>query len=220
MVDIFVGTERKKFRLHRDLLCDRSDYFKACFLGKFKEAQQKELSLPEDNVEGFGLLVRWLYGAPLKKMSSNDDLPVYCALIILANKLLLEHLHNEAMDSMLRFHRTNPVSIDVESLHNIYQNTSDQERVRKYFVSLAAWTTASKKNFFLGADYKRLIREVGDFAVDYTVRLSIYYAGLTRSGDIGKVDPRKVSNCTNHKHNSTPICGETSERGAFSRLKC
>ena len=210
MVDIFVGTERKKFHLHRDLLCDRSDYFKACFSGNFKEAQQKKLSLPEDNAESFGLLVKWLYGAPLKKMSSNDDLPEYCALIILANKLLLEHLHNEAMDSMLRFHRMNPASIDVESLHNIYQNTSDQERVRKYLVSLAAWTTASKKIFFLSADYQRLIREVGDFAVDYTVCLSAYYAASTRGYDIAKFDPRKASNCGYHKHNSTPICGETS----------
>ena len=57
MVDIFVGAERKQFHLHHDLLCDRSDYFKACFEGDFKEAEQKELFLPEDDIESFGLFV-------------------------------------------------------------------------------------------------------------------------------------------------------------------
>ncbi len=218
MVDIFVGTERKRFHLHRDLLCDRSDYFKACFSGNFKEAQQNELSLPEDNVESVCLLVRWLYGAPLKKMSSNDDLPVYCALIILANKLLLEHLQNETMDYVLRFHRTNPVSIDFDTLHNIYQNTSDQDRFRKYLVSLAALMTVSTRDT-ISADHQLLIREGGDLAVDYTVWFSTFYAASTRGSNIiAKLDPRRYSNCANHKHNSTPICGETSERGAFSWL--
>lgn len=57
-VDIFVGAERKKFRLHLDLLCDRSDYFTACSAVRFEEAQQKQLSLPEDDIESFDLLVK------------------------------------------------------------------------------------------------------------------------------------------------------------------
>lgn len=44
-VDIFVGAGRKKFRLHRDLLCDRLNYFTACSTVRFEEAQQKQLSL-------------------------------------------------------------------------------------------------------------------------------------------------------------------------------
>lgn len=57
-VDIFVGAERKKFHLHRDLLCDRLNYFTACSTVKFEEAEQKQLSLPEDDIESFDLLVK------------------------------------------------------------------------------------------------------------------------------------------------------------------
>ena len=46
MFDVFLGLTRKKFHLHKDLLCDRSDYFKAAFQGDFQEATMIELYLP------------------------------------------------------------------------------------------------------------------------------------------------------------------------------
>lgn len=211
MIDVYVGAEQKKFHLHRDLLCDRSEYFKACFDGNFKEAQQKELYLPEDDIESFDLFVRWLYGAPLKKISSDDDLLVYLALIVLANKLCLEYLQNEAMDHILRFHRKIPGSVRYDCLHYIYQNTSSHDHIRSYSVSLAAWTTVSKQPPLLTADCIRLIREGGDLAVDFTFRLSLFYA--KSKGDheaIAWMDPRKASNCCYHKHNSTPVCSKSS----------
>ena len=57
MVDVFVGAERKKFHLHCDLLCERSLFFKVSFMGKFKEAEASELTLPEDSAGSFELLV-------------------------------------------------------------------------------------------------------------------------------------------------------------------
>ena len=211
MIDVFVGAEQKKFHLHRDLLCDRSEYFKACFEGNFKEAQQKELFLPEEDIESFDLFVRWLYGAPLKEVSSDDDLLIYLALIVLANKLCLEYLRNETMDHILRFHRRTPGSVRYECLHYIYQNISSQDHIRNYSVCLAAWMTVWKLQPQLTADCIRLIREGGDLAVDFTFRLSIFHA--MSKGDheaIACLDPRKVSNCLYHKHNSTPVCSKSS----------
>ena len=207
MVDIFVGAERKQFHLHHDLLCDRSDYFKACFEGDFKEADQKELYLPEDVIESFGLFVRWLYGAPLKKISSKDELSVYFTLFVLANKLCLEHLRNETMDQILRFHRTStyPVPIDYQILRFIYRNTSDRDSIRKYLVELAAWTAVSEWVDGLSTDEQSLFREGGDLAVDFGISLSKFHAKWD-SDDHYWNDPRTKTNCTYHKHNSTPIC--------------
>ena len=211
MVDIFVGAGRKQFHLHHDLLCDRSDYFKACFEGGFKEAEQKELFLPEDDIESFGLFVKWLYGASLKKISSKDELSVYFTLFVLANKLCLEHLRNETMDQILRFDRTStyPVPVDYQIIRFIYRNTSDQDSIRKYLVDLAAWTAVFEWVDGLSTHEQGLIREGGDLAVDFAISLSVFHAEWDND-DPNLNDPRRQSNCTYLKHNSTPFCAGTS----------
>ena len=195
MVDIFVGVEQNQFHLHRDLLCDRSDYFKACFERSFKEAQQGQLFLQEDDTGSFDLFVKWLYGAPLKKIGSHDDLLVFLALVVLVKKLCLEYLQNEAMDHILKFHRVSASDFGHQYLHYIYQNTSDQDRIRTYLVAHAAWMIVWKQGAELTAEYQRLIRDGGDLAVDLTNWLLHYHT-----------DPRRASNCAYHKHDFTPTC--------------
>ena len=209
MVNIFVGAERKRYYLHHDLLCDRSDYFAALFSGKLKDAQQNELSLPEDDIGSFDIFVRWLYGASLR-INCDAEVPVYLNLYVLANKLCLEYLQNETMDLILRFHRTTPYRVNVEGLHPIFRNFSDRG-VYKYFISLAAWSTASN-NDDIDSGYLNLIRDGGDFAVDFTKVLSIYYRVMKRDPVlIANSDPRAWSNCCWHEHNSTPVCEDLSE---------
>ena len=207
MVNIFVGAERTKFHLHRDLLCNRSDYFRACFVGDFKEAQQKELSLPEDNAESFELFVTWLYGTHLKKISSNDELPAYFDLSILANKLCLEHLQNQTSDHILQFYRTNPRSVDYQYLRHVYQNTSNTDEARVVPVTLAAWIVVASQTAELTGEYRDLVREGGDLAVDFMDKLLLCYAkSKVYRESISVLDPRRRSNCSFHKHNSTPTC--------------
>ena len=207
MVDIFVGAERTKFHLHRDLLCNRSDYFRACFVGDFKEAQQKELSLPEDNAESFELFVTWLYGTHLKKISLNDELPAYFGLAVLANKLCLEYLQNQAADHILRFCRANPRSVDYQYLRYTYQSTCPVDLVRDLSVALAAWVVVASRPAELTAEYENLVREGGDLAVKFTYSLSSYYTKVNGgSHSIATLDPRRVSNCSLHTHNSTIVC--------------
>jgi len=45
MVKIFVGEERKLFYLHQELICDRSEYFRAAFKGGFRESKDKTMNL-------------------------------------------------------------------------------------------------------------------------------------------------------------------------------
>lgn len=203
MVDVFVGTERKKFHLHRDLLCDRSEYFKACFGGEFTEAKKKELHLPEDNIDGFELFVEWLYGATLKRIEDEEAVFTHIALLLLANKLCLEHLRNEIMDLIIRFYRVYPALVEPQSLSYIYEHTSDDDPLREFTVQLVAWTIIETEVTNLSIDYKKLIWLAGDFAVDLTSYLMMSSADLK----IAYVnDPRSLSNCAFHKHNSTTTC--------------
>ena len=211
MVDICVGAEQKKFHLHRDLLCDRSAYFKACFEGDFEEAQQKELYLLEDDVESFDLFVRWLYGATLKKISLDEDLLVYLALVTLANKLSLEQLHNETMDHILGFYRLAPPKLDADTIRSNHRNTFTGDPLRRLVIQFAAWTAVLNGNTDSVGDNQDLLEGGSKIAVDFTTWLARYYA--TSKGNcatILEIDPRIESNCVYHVHNSTPACSNPS----------
>ena len=212
MIDIFVGAEQSRFHLHLDLLCDRSDYFKACIKGNFKEAQQKELFLPEDDIESFDLFVRWLYGATLKKISSKDDLPVYLALSILANKLCLEHLQNETMDHILIFYRLSPPETNARTIRFIYGNTYAGYPLLKLLVRCAAWKVVFNEATVFEFDEQSLLRGGGDIAIAFATLQATYYAASKGNRKtIEEIDPRRKSNCDYHEHNITPACSDPSK---------
>lgn len=207
MVDIFVGAEQKRLHLHRDLLCNRSDYFKACFEGDFEEAQQQELFLPEDDVESFDLFVRWLYGALLENISSDYDLLVYLELVVLASKLCLEHLQNETMDQILGFYRLAAPKLSADTVRSIYWSTSTGDPLRRLVIQFAAWTAVLNEDTDFDGDNQDLLEGGGKIAVDFTTWLARYYAASKENrATILEIDPRIESNCVYHEHNSTPAC--------------
>lgn len=60
-VEVGTGNDKKKFGVHRGLICHHSSYFKAALLGDFKEAHEKHVALPEDDPEVFRVVFTWLY---------------------------------------------------------------------------------------------------------------------------------------------------------------
>lgn len=71
-VDIYVGKEKKHYRVPRDLLCSQSKYFNACFNGNFKEGQTQKLEILEDRVEFFELLLEYMYHGNITPGISSD----------------------------------------------------------------------------------------------------------------------------------------------------
>jgi len=61
-VDIYVGPEKKHYRLPKNLLCYFSEYFDRCFNGYFTETQTQKLTLEEDRVDFFEVLLRYMKG--------------------------------------------------------------------------------------------------------------------------------------------------------------
>ncbi|OSS51538.1 hypothetical protein B5807_03575 [Epicoccum nigrum] len=52
---VLVGSEKKRFIVHQDLLTCHSEFFRAALMGKFKEADEKIVPLPEDDEVIFGV---------------------------------------------------------------------------------------------------------------------------------------------------------------------
>jgi hypothetical protein len=131
MVKIFVGPKRKEWVIHEDLICDRSDYFKAVFKDGFKETDEKEIHL-DDDPAAFALFVDWIYGAELRSNNAQSEwshVQDLGALWVFADKIRLPEVKNEVCllyDVYLkrRF-------VDVEEVRSIYRNTLEASGLRR-----------------------------------------------------------------------------------------
>ena len=61
VVTLLIGESDTPFYVHLNLLCDASHFFKAAFMGDFKESSEKTMRLPEDDESILELFVDWLY---------------------------------------------------------------------------------------------------------------------------------------------------------------
>ncbi|KAL8686859.1 MAG: hypothetical protein Q9218_006810 [Villophora microphyllina] len=100
MVTIIVGKSGKDFYTHRDLLYDRSSYFRAALSGSFKEAQTGQIEFPNEAEAAFRLFLSWLYGSELSPPTTKEGLQVFISLLCFARTILLEELSNLCMDQV------------------------------------------------------------------------------------------------------------------------
>ncbi|OAF56647.1 hypothetical protein VC83_07193 [Pseudogymnoascus destructans] len=61
IVTVYVGPREKRYSVHKALLTSQSEYFERALNGKFKEADEQTIRLPEDSPDAFDLLIGWLY---------------------------------------------------------------------------------------------------------------------------------------------------------------
>ena len=204
MVDIYVGAKRKTFRLHENLLCDRSDYFKATFQGEFAEAKSKELYLPEDDDASFELFVNWLYGGTFKPPINDDELAAHFGLLALAEKVLIEHLCNLTTDHIRGYYRDSQTRVLGRDLSFVFENTSGHLMQRSMACVAAMQTLKSCSNKGLPADIRELIMKGGELAAAFTKYL-LYSQDHGRTTRIDHIlDLNR--NCTFHYHDHTSKC--------------
>ena len=204
MVDVFVGAKRKTFRLHEELLCDRSDYFKATFQSEFAEGQSKELYLPDDNDASFELFVNWLYSGNIKPPSTDEELAAHLGLLALAEKVLIEHLRNLVTDHIRGYYRDSKARVSARDLCFVFQDTSGL-LVQKCMACVAAMQTLkSSSNQGLPADFRELIMNGGEVAATFAGYLSY----SQNNGKTSRIDHVLDLNrsCTFHCHDHTPKC--------------
>ncbi|TGO64321.1 hypothetical protein BOTNAR_0089g00100 [Botryotinia narcissicola] len=74
LVHIFVGPERKKLSIHKNLICRSGDFFKAAFRDNgFKEGAENKMDLPEDKPYIFQVFVTWMYTAQVRNLQNPTE---------------------------------------------------------------------------------------------------------------------------------------------------
>ncbi|OAP58877.1 hypothetical protein AYL99_06174 [Fonsecaea erecta] len=117
IVTVHVGPKRKRFHLHRDLICQRSPFMEKCLQkNRFDEGYKNELYLPEDDPKAFSIVVEWIYRGRLPvfgtfgtspnggssaasvRVTTGLDMCDMSAAYCMADKFGMEELQNGIMD--------------------------------------------------------------------------------------------------------------------------
>ncbi|KAH8771480.1 hypothetical protein BGZ57DRAFT_984981 [Hyaloscypha finlandica] len=102
-VHVFVGRERKKFAVHRALICSQSAFFNDAFIEADPASLKTELHLPYDSASIFEIYMGWMYrGHLVFKVFEGDDEEFTAHncidLCLFAEQKLCTPLQNAAMD--------------------------------------------------------------------------------------------------------------------------
>jgi hypothetical protein len=112
LATVIVGEEKKEFAVHEVLLTHYSDFFRAALNGKFKEAEEKRITLHDEVPAVFESFVHWLYhsslpnqicdeqGKPIEEWTANSRprIDLYVHLFILSDKFSIKELDKIALD--------------------------------------------------------------------------------------------------------------------------
>lgn len=69
---VLVGSEKKTFVVHKNIVCQSSRFFRAATTGQWKKATKKTVPLPDIKPEIFGAYVGWLYTGDIDVKASPD----------------------------------------------------------------------------------------------------------------------------------------------------
>lgn len=108
LVYIHVGSvtdsdrQREVFTAHKNLLCGRSDYFKAALTGEFTEAREGRITLDDEDPDTFRRFWSWLYtGSFYRELETFVLWGWALDLYIFAEKRFIPDLQNALMDALL-----------------------------------------------------------------------------------------------------------------------
>ena len=223
IVTILVSPKRKAFKIHKKLLCDRSDYFSKAFNGRFQEANG-EMHCPEDDPTAFGHLVNYFYRNTLpqlpSKSATGDEKDSYYRglshLRFLAEKLCMNELSNKAMDTIQDLFRVHKISVHFIGLEKIYRNTHESSKFRKYGLLSCMRSALGRKN--TEGDWteaEKIFSQVPEIAKDYLL-FQLKNAGSFKANKLNldiRGGSKGYEKCFFHTHAE----GETCHLGASKR---
>ncbi|KAI9877699.1 MAG: hypothetical protein M1830_003106, partial [Pleopsidium flavum] len=101
---ITVGSEAQPLKVHRDLICFYSHFFRAALRSPFKKSLDGKVHLPDDPVEVLELFMRWLY---TQKLTNGECEPrnlsrtLLFDLYVFADKCDIPQLQNKVVDLVM-----------------------------------------------------------------------------------------------------------------------
>lgn len=106
IITLYVGPKRKKYLVHKDLLCAKSKYFVQTLDSRWKEGQTAEVFWDDEDVDAVQAMIDWLYGQRFNvNLSRSDYIEVAMLCYKLGDERLMPEFKNVAMDAIRHRHR-------------------------------------------------------------------------------------------------------------------
>ncbi|MCJ1293941.1 hypothetical protein MMC34_005498 [Xylographa carneopallida] len=122
IVTVIVGEQKRLFKIHKNLFCSASEFFNAALDGKFKEAEEREINLAEEDPD-------------IRK----ELLKIY----VFAEARCITHLQNDTIDVIIRKEEKTGVIMVPGAEVDMYASTTDSSPIRRLAVNMAAYNVAS-----------------------------------------------------------------------------
>jgi hypothetical protein len=213
MVDLYVGSQKKHFWVHKSLLCKKIRYFEKMFTGGFKECSEGIGTFPEDNPRSFDILIQWVYSGSLPALTfaPNSDgnwMESFNVtdLYVLLDKICLPKLMDKLLDAVIENATKHKFLLYLPFMDSTYAKNREGTSLRRYVlytfhyimnglprneVTLKNWPTSSLQE--LTVKHPSLWKD---------------YLELARNGPVGKAakDPRLMPRCVFHQHEENEEC--------------
>ncbi|KAF2122120.1 hypothetical protein BDV96DRAFT_594046 [Lophiotrema nucula] len=154
------GDNQKRFSAHSSVLVARSDFFKKCLSGPWKEATDQVVTLPDDHPEVLYLYLQLLYSncLPIKNPDEDADgktgfeFITLSKLYVLAEKLQDRKTKNIMIETMISKARGLKRFPGLEAIRIIYNGTAGPCPGRQLMVDMytekgsGGWVTKGMDN--------------------------------------------------------------------------
>ncbi|GAM84647.1 hypothetical protein ANO11243_026460 [Dothideomycetidae sp. 11243] len=210
-VDVFVGSSKRRWTLHRNLLCHHSSFFEAELMGsevpKVKRmSEQQKLELLGEDPAGFELFVKWLYQGRLDDTSELSDEEKYdyavaChKLYRLCERLDMPELKNLSIDQYRTSLFEAQLVPDADEINEIYKMSSPGSPFRALMTKIAARQIMDPDSDKDAESYRACFQDNPDFAVE------MINAIKTGTGGVLFQDPTEGGECEYHDHTNGAGC--------------
>ena len=107
IIQVLVGPNEVRFNVHKDVICNASQFFNVCLNIGMVEARTNVVKLPEDDPQAFDRALHFVYGEDIAEPESltSEAVKELVAMYITADKLDLEMLGNSIVDIIMSEHR-------------------------------------------------------------------------------------------------------------------
>ena len=204
-MDIYVGKIKRKWSLHRNVLCHHSTWFQKKVDDPIKK-NDNYVELFDDDPKAFELVVKWMYQGKIDDVSRMHidkkwDYAFACQqLYLLCEKIKLPQLKNLAIDQFRKGCYEAGLVPGPEEMKPVYDRTPPGSPFRRLVSNIAARQMMDPDSASDASKYRECLQGNADFAIDVINAIKV--------GSGGKLyqDPTEGDGCHYHEHRPGQRC--------------
>lgn len=196
------GEAAKKYVIHKNVLCSKSEFFQKMFSNGFLESTELVAHLPEDHPETFEVFLGWIYRDIIEPSPGKETFQ-YRRLFFFAEKYNMVTLMDLVMDKMVEFHKQNNNMLSIHLIDLVYKQTHQTSRFRLYAARTLAFKTLNFPPGVAEGNSNIKIQEVVSKHSD----LLLDFLNLIRgTGGVKFPNPSHAPLCDYHQHGMNENC--------------